>query len=124
MLSVEPALLGQLIPLIEEALRPVEWSCRRHQRKQRRSHSTSRLSWAMLVIVVKSAPPRLRGRLAVWLLEIRAGVYIRGVWPPDTRDDQGQVCDYIEDGNAVIARSAPNDAGFQFETCGKNCRCE
>jgi CRISPR-associated protein Cas2 len=34
----------------------------------------------------------------------------------------GQVCAYIEDGNAVIAWSAPNDAGFQFETCGKNRR--
>jgi len=30
----------------------------------------------MLVIVVENAPPRLRGRLAVWLLEIRAGVYV------------------------------------------------
>lgn len=30
----------------------------------------------MLVIAVNNAPPRLRGRLAVWLLEIRAGVYI------------------------------------------------
>ena len=30
----------------------------------------------MLVIVVENAPPRLRGRLAVWLLEVRAGVYV------------------------------------------------
>ena len=30
----------------------------------------------MLVIVVENVPPRLRGRLAVWLLEIRAGVYV------------------------------------------------
>ena len=30
----------------------------------------------MLVIAVNNAPPRLRGRLAVWLLEIRAGVYV------------------------------------------------
>jgi CRISPR-associated protein Cas2 len=28
----------------------------------------------MLVIVLENAPPRLRGRLAVWLLEVRAGV--------------------------------------------------
>ena len=31
---------------------------------------------AMMVIVVENALPRLRGRLAVWLLEIRAGVYV------------------------------------------------
>ena len=30
----------------------------------------------MLVIVVENASPRLRGRLAIWLLEIRAGVYV------------------------------------------------
>ena len=30
----------------------------------------------MLVVVTENVPPRLRGRLAVWLLEIRAGVYV------------------------------------------------
>jgi len=30
----------------------------------------------MLVIVTENAPPRLRGRLAVWLVEVRAGVYV------------------------------------------------
>ena len=30
----------------------------------------------MLVIVVENVPPRLRGRLALWLLEVRAGVYV------------------------------------------------
>ena len=33
----------------------------------------------MLVIVVENAPPRLRGRLAVWLLEVRAGVYVGNI---------------------------------------------
>jgi CRISPR-associated protein Cas2 len=30
----------------------------------------------MLVIVVENVLPRLRGRLALWLLEVRAGVYV------------------------------------------------
>lgn len=30
----------------------------------------------MLVVVTENIPPRLRGRLAVWLLEVRAGVYV------------------------------------------------
>ena len=30
----------------------------------------------MLVIVVENVPSRLRGRLALWLLEVRAGVYV------------------------------------------------
>jgi CRISPR-associated protein Cas2 len=28
----------------------------------------------------------------------------------------------IEEGNAVLAWTAPNDAGFAFETCGENRR--
>ncbi|MBF0559808.1 MAG: type I-E CRISPR-associated endoribonuclease Cas2, partial [Nitrospirae bacterium] len=30
----------------------------------------------MLAIVVENAPPNLRGRLSIWLIEISAGVYI------------------------------------------------
>jgi CRISPR-associated protein Cas2 len=76
----------------------------------------------MLVIVVENAPPRLRGRLAVWLLEVRAGVYI-GNYSRRVREMLwGQVCAYIDDGNAVIAWAAPNETGFEFDTCGKNRR--
>ncbi len=31
---------------------------------------------SMLMVVTENVPPRLRGRLAIWLLEIRAGVYV------------------------------------------------
>ena len=30
----------------------------------------------MLVIVVENVPPRLRVRLGLWLIEVRAGVYV------------------------------------------------
>ncbi|QHI95197.1 type I-E CRISPR-associated endoribonuclease Cas2 [Aristophania vespae] len=76
----------------------------------------------MLVIVVENAPPRLRGRLAVWLLEIRAGVYIGSYGKKVRHMIWQQVCAYIENGNGVIAWSAPNDAGFEFDTCGANRR--
>ena len=76
----------------------------------------------MLVIVVENAPPRLRGRLAVWLLEVRAGVYV-GNYSRRVREMiWEQVRAYIEEGNAVIAWGATNDAGFQFDTCGPNRR--
>ena len=72
----------------------------------------------MLVIVVENAPPRLRGRLAVWLLEVRAGVYV-GNYSRRTRERiWDQVLGAIGEGNAVIALAAPNDAGFEFDTCG------
>lgn len=76
----------------------------------------------MLVIVVENAPPRLRGRLAVWLIEARAGVYV-GVYTRRTREMiWAEVAGAIGDGNAVMAYTAPNDAGFVIETCGKNRR--
>lgn len=77
----------------------------------------------MLVIVVENAPLRLRGRLAVWLLEVRAGVYV-GTYGRKVREMiWQQVCAYIDSGNAVMAWAAPNDAGFEFDTCGANRRC-
>lgn len=76
----------------------------------------------MMVIVVENAPPRLRGRLAVRLLEVRAGVYL-GDYGRRTRERiWEEVRDNIADGNAVMAWTAPNDAGFAFETCGANRR--
>ena len=75
-----------------------------------------------MVIVVENAPPRLRGRLAVWLLEIRAGVYV-GTYSRKVREMIWEsVISGIEDGNAVIAWATNNDAGFEFETCGNNRR--
>lgn len=76
----------------------------------------------MLVIVVENAPPRLRGRLAVWLLEVRAGVYVGNYGRRVREMIWDQVVAGIEDGNAVIAWSAPNETGFQFDTCGRNRR--
>lgn len=76
----------------------------------------------MIAVVVNAAPPRLRGRLAVWLLEVRAGVYI-GAYSARTREMiVEQVKTLIGDGDAVIAWDAPNDAGFMFETVGKSRR--
>lgn len=76
----------------------------------------------MLVIVLENAPPRLRGRLAIWLLEVRAGVYL-GAYSTKIRDYiWKQVEDGIEDGNAVMAWKTTNEAGFDFLTLGTNRR--
>ncbi len=75
-----------------------------------------------MMIVLENAPPRLRGRLAIWLLELRAGVYA-GNYGRRTRERiWEEVRGAIGEGNAVIAWAATNDAGFQFETCGANRR--
>lgn len=76
----------------------------------------------MMVIVVESVPPRLRGRLSLWLLEVRAGVYV-GNYSRRTRERiWGEVQAMVDDGNAVMAWTAQNEAGFSFETVGANRR--
>ena len=76
----------------------------------------------MLVIVLENAPPRLRGRLAIWLLEVRAGVYV-GNYSRRLREHMWeQVEQGIEDGNAVMAWQTNNEAGFDFLTLGENRR--
>lgn len=76
----------------------------------------------MLVIVLENAPPRLRGRLAVWLLEVRAGVYV-GKFSRKVREMiWAQVEAGIEDGNAVMAWSTNTESGFDFMTVGRNRR--
>lgn len=76
----------------------------------------------MLVIVVENAPPRLRGRLALWLAEVRAGVYV-GVYSSRIRERiWGEVLELLGDGSAVIAWTAATDSGFSFETAGSNRR--
>ncbi len=76
----------------------------------------------MLVIVVENAPPRLRGRLAIWLLEVRAGVYIGKVSRRVREIIWNQIERGIEDGNAVMAWSTNTESGFDFMTLGANRR--
>ncbi|MBP2315534.1 type I-E CRISPR-associated endoribonuclease Cas2e [Azospirillum soli] len=74
----------------------------------------------MLVIVLEAAPPRLRGRLALWLLEVRAGVYV-GRASPRLRDRLwDEIVANIEDGNAVLVEANSSlEAGFTFRTAGR-----
>ncbi|MFQ3638479.1 MAG: type I-E CRISPR-associated endoribonuclease Cas2e [Chloracidobacterium sp.] len=76
----------------------------------------------MLVIVVENAPPRLQGRLAIWLLEVRAGVYV-GDYSVRVREYLWeQVEKAIEGGNAVMVWKAPNESGYDLRTLGPNRR--
>lgn len=76
----------------------------------------------MLVVVTENVPPRLRGRLAVWLLEARAGVYVGDVSRRVREMIWEQVNLLAEEGNAVMAWAANNESGFDLATYGKNRR--
>ena len=77
---------------------------------------------AMAVVVTEAVPPRLRGRLAVWLLEIRAGVYVGDVSRRIREMIWHQVTELTEDGNVVMAWSTNTESGFDFLTHGDNRR--
>lgn len=76
----------------------------------------------MMVVVVSNAPPRLRGRLAAWLLEVRAGVYVGDYGRRIREMIWEQVEAYIGAGDGVMVWKAPTDQGFEFKTVGRNRR--
>jgi len=77
----------------------------------------------MVVIVVENVPDHLRGRLAVYLVEVRAGVYVGNV--------SARLRDFLwayleagvaERGNAVMVWTTNNEIGYDVKTLGKNRR--
>lgn len=77
---------------------------------------------AFTVVVTEAIPPRLRGRLAVFMLEIRAGVYVADL----SRRVREKIWEYLEsdleNGNVVIAWATNTESGFEFQTLGENRR--
>ncbi|EGT4508384.1 type I-E CRISPR-associated endoribonuclease Cas2e [Cronobacter sakazakii] len=77
---------------------------------------------SMLVVVTESVPPRLRGRLAIWLLELRAGVYVGDVSRRVREMIWHQITELAEEGSVVMAWATNNESGFDFQTFGVNRR--
>jgi len=76
----------------------------------------------MLTVVTENIPHRLRGRLAVWLVEVRAGVYV-GSTSKSVREIIWDYCEAdCEDGNIVLAWQTNTESGFDFQTMGENRR--
>lgn len=70
----------------------------------------------MIVIVLRSAPPTLRGDLTKWCQEIAAGVYV-GKMSARVRDKLWQrVCDGIKAGVATMAYPTANEQGYTIKT--------
>ena len=76
----------------------------------------------MLVIVTEKVSPRLRGRLSVWLVEVRAGVYVGHLSKKVREMIWDQVVEGVGEGNAVLTWSTNSESGFDFLTLGKNRR--
>ena len=77
---------------------------------------------SMVVVVTENVPPRLRGRLAVWLLQVRAGVYV-GNTSRRVREMIWEQCEMLcEGGNIVMVWVTNTESGFDFQTKGENRR--
>ena len=76
----------------------------------------------MTVIVLEAAPDALRGRLALWMVEVRAGVYVADLSKRVREMIWNTVVAGIKPGNAVIMWKTDTESGFDFQTVGKNRR--
>ncbi|KRT54286.1 type I-E CRISPR-associated endoribonuclease Cas2e [endosymbiont of Ridgeia piscesae] len=76
----------------------------------------------MLVIATEAIPPRLRGRLGVWLVEVRAGIYVGNPSARLRNFIWEQVEEGLENGNAIMAWSTNTESGYDFKTLGTNRR--
>lgn len=77
---------------------------------------------SFLVVITENVPPRLRGRLAIWLLEVRAGVYIGNVSRRTREMIWQQLTAGYESGSVVMAWASANESGYEFQTLGENRR--
>ncbi len=77
----------------------------------------------MVVVVTENVPPRLRGRLQLGLLEVRAGVYV-GDTSKRIREKtiRQQITQLAGCGNVVMAWATNTESGFEFQTWGENRR--
>jgi len=77
---------------------------------------------SLCLIVTEAIPERLRGRLAVFLVEVRAGVYVGSI----SRRIREKLWEYsladLGDGNVVMVWSTNTESGFDFQTLGENRR--
>lgn len=68
----------------------------------------------MTVIILTDCPPKLRGDLTKWLLEISTGVYI-GKIGSRVRDELWvRVCENLKKGRATMVYSTNNEQGMDF----------
>lgn len=68
----------------------------------------------MIVVVLSKCPPKLRGDLSKWLMEINTGVYV-GKLSSRVRDELWKrICDNIGDGRASMVFSTNNEQGLDF----------
>ena len=68
----------------------------------------------MIVVSLTNCPPRLRGDLTKWLIELNTGVYVGNV-SARVRDELWQrICEHVRDGRATMVFTTNNEQGMDF----------
>ncbi|HOZ47504.1 MAG TPA: type I-E CRISPR-associated endoribonuclease Cas2e [Candidatus Hydrogenedentes bacterium] len=66
----------------------------------------------MVIMILESVSPSLRGQLTRWLIEPKAGVFV-GTLSAMVRDKLWEkVCQATKEGGAILIHSARNEQGF------------
>lgn len=76
----------------------------------------------MIVITMSNCPPKLRGDLSLWLMEINTGVYVGQVNARVREALWKRVCENLRDGQATMVFSTNNEQHMEFyvhNTCWK-----
>ena len=77
----------------------------------------------MMVLITENAPPRLRGKLTLWMVEVRAGAYVTHCSAKLREWIWRMVSENIGDGNAVMIWSTTqSEFGYRMLMIGDNSR--
>lgn len=68
----------------------------------------------MIVVTVTDCPPRLRGDLSKWLLEINTSVYVGQLNPRVREELWKRICKHLPRGRATMVYSANNEQRMSF----------
>lgn len=72
----------------------------------------------MIVISITNCPPKVRGDLSKWLLEISPGVFVGNINKRVRENLWNRVCENIKNGYACLVYSTNNEQRLSFETFG------
>ncbi|OUN01220.1 MAG: hypothetical protein BAA04_12885 [Firmicutes bacterium ZCTH02-B6] len=76
----------------------------------------------MVVLIVESAPPGLRGELSKWMLEPKAGVFVGKVSALVRELLYEKACREVETGGVTLIYTTNNEQGYAIRTFGDTSR--